>query len=148
MFMFDAVNDNADLIVLDDPISSFDSNKKFAVIRRMFDNRQEVSFRDKTVLMLTHDLQPVIDYIHGGFFKRYGLTTKVTAEYIENDKGRIVSHPITDTDLLNVVSLTERFAKDINTPLYVRVVNARKHQLDEDMMGEQLTMLGKDNGPF
>ena len=127
MFMFDAVNDNADLIVLDDPISSFDSNKKFAVIRRMFDNRQEVSFRDKTVLMLTHDLQPVIDYIHGGFFKRYGMTTKVTAEYIENDKGRIVSHPITDTDLLNVVSLTERFAKDINTPLYVRVVNARKY---------------------
>ena len=38
MFMFDAVNENADLIVLDDPISSFDSNKKFAVIRRMFDN--------------------------------------------------------------------------------------------------------------
>lgn len=127
MFMFDAANDNADLIVLDDPISSFDSNKKFAVIRRMFDNQQEVSFRDKTVLMLTHDLQPVIDYIHGGFFKRYGLTTKVTAEYLENDKGKIVSQPITDTDLLNVVSLTEKFAKDINLPLYVRVVNARKY---------------------
>ena len=127
MFMFDAVNDNADLIVLDDPISSFDSNKKFAVIRRMFDNRKDVSFRDKTVLMLTHDLQPVIDYIHGGFFTRYGLTTKVTAEYLENDKGKMVSQPITDTDLLNVVSWTERFAKDNSKPLYVRVVNARKY---------------------
>ena len=81
MFMFDAVNEDADLIVLDDPISSFDSNKKFAVIRRMFDNQQEVTFRKRTVLMLTHDLQPVIDYIHGGFFKRYGLMTQVSAEY-------------------------------------------------------------------
>lgn len=127
MFMFDAVNDDADLIVLDDPISSFDSNKKFAVIRRMFDNRQEVTFRDKTVLMLTHDLQPVIDYIHGGFFRKYGLTTRVSAEYIENNKGVIVSQPITDTDLLNVVSLTECFAKDPSKPLYVRVINARKN---------------------
>ena len=127
MFMFDAVNEGTDLIVLDDPISSFDSNKKFAVIRRMFDNQQEVTFRDKTVLMLTHDMQPVIDYIHGGFFKKYRLTTRVSAEYIENDKGTIISQPIENADLLNVVTLTEKFAKDINMPLYVRVVNARKH---------------------
>ncbi len=127
MFMFDAVNENTDLIVLDDPISSFDSNKKFAVIRRMFDNQQEVTFRDRTVLMLTHDMQPIIDYIHGGFFKKYGLTTKVVAEYLENDKGEIVSHPIVESDLVNVVKLTEKYAKDINKPLYVRIVNARKH---------------------
>lgn len=127
MFMFDTVNEGTDLIVLDDPISSFDSNKKFAVIRRMFDNQQEVTFRDRTVLMLTHDLQPVIDYIHGGFFKKYGLTTQVSAEYIENDKGTIVTQPIENTDLLNVVTLTGEFAKDNNMPLYVRVVNARKH---------------------
>ena len=125
MFMFDAVNENADLIVLDDPISSFDSNKKFAVIRRMFDNQQEVTFREKTVLMLTHDLQPIIDYIHGGFLK--GLTTAVSAEYLENNKGEISSRKIVDSDLLNIVTLTESYAKDINKPLYVRVVNARKH---------------------
>ena len=62
MFMFEALSENADLIVLDDPISSFDTNKKFAVIRRMFDN-QKKSFRDKTVLLLTHDMQPIIDYV-------------------------------------------------------------------------------------
>ena len=127
MFMFDAVNENADLIVLDDPISSFDTNKKFAVIRRLFDNQQEVTFRDKTVLLLTHDLQPIIDYIHGSFFKRYGLTTSVSAEYLENDKGEIVSQTIDNSDLMNIVKLTESYAKDINKPLYVRIVNARKH---------------------
>ncbi len=127
MFMFDAVNENADLVVLDDPISSFDANKKFAVIRRMFDNQQEVSFRDRTVLMLTHDLQPVIDYVHGDFFKRYGLTTAVTAEYLENNKGKIVSQSIVASDLLNIVKLTEKYAQDNDKPLYVRIINARKH---------------------
>ena len=127
MFMFDAVNENADLIVLDDPISAFDSNKKFAVVRRMFDNQQKVSFRDRTVLMLTHDLQPIIDYIHGGFFKRYGLTTKVSAEYLENSNGEIIAQRIVASDMLNVVTLTETYAKDINKPLYARIINARKN---------------------
>ena len=36
MFMFEAVSENADLIVLDDPISSFDKSKKFAIIKRLF----------------------------------------------------------------------------------------------------------------
>lgn len=125
--MFDAVNENADLVVLDDPISSFDANKKFAVVRRMFDNQQEVSFRDRTVLMLTHDLQPIIDYVHGDFFKRYGLTTAVTAEYLENNKGKIVSQSIVASDLLNIVKLTEKYAQDKDKPLYVRIINARKH---------------------
>ncbi len=127
MFMFDAVNENADLIVLDDPISSFDSNKKFAVIRRMFDKRQEVTLRGKTVLMLTHDLQPIIDYIHGGLFERYGLTTKVSADYLGNNNGEIVSQQIVGSDLLNIVKLTEKYAKDNKKPLYVRIVNARKN---------------------
>lgn len=127
MFMFDAVSENADLIVLDDPISSFDANKKFAVIRRMFDNKQDVTFRDKTVLMLTHEMQPIIDYIHGNFFKAYGLTTEVSAEYLENNDGQIDSIKIEDKDLLNVVTLTKQYAMDNQQPLYVRVINARKH---------------------
>lgn len=117
MFMFDAVSENTDLIVLDDPISSFDPNKKFAVIRRMFDNKQEVTFRDKTVLMLTHDMQPIIDYIHGDYFKVYGLTTKVSAEYLENTNGQIESKKIENKDLLNVVTLTRNYACDKTKPL-------------------------------
>lgn len=127
MFIFDAISENADLIVLDDPIAAFDNNKKFAVVRRMFDNQQEVTFRDKTVLMLTHDLQPVIDYIHGSFFKAYGLTTPVRADFISNENGVIKEQAIEDIDLLNTVVLTEHFAKDEDKPLFVRIVNYRKY---------------------
>ena len=125
MFMFEAISDNADLIVLDDPISSFDENKKFAIIRRLFDN-QKISFRDKTILMLTHDMQPLIDYVHGNFFGKYGLTTHVNACLIQNNNGTIGEQEIKKSDLLNVIQLTQEIAKDDTASLPVRVVNLRK----------------------
>jgi len=36
LFMFDAIKENADLIILDDPISSFDKNKKYAIMNMLF----------------------------------------------------------------------------------------------------------------
>ncbi|BCJ96511.1 hypothetical protein acsn021_40800 [Anaerocolumna cellulosilytica] len=126
MFMFEAISDDADLIVLDDPITSFDKDKKFAVVRRLFDN-QRASFRDKTVIMLTHDLQPIIDYVYGGFFNRFGLTTPVKAQWLQNENGLIKEYDIQSTDLLNTVELTKKIAQDNSKKMAVRVVNLRKH---------------------
>ena len=53
LFMYSQLKENADLIILDDPISSFDKNKKYAIIAMLF--RGEHSFRGRTVMMLTHD---------------------------------------------------------------------------------------------
>lgn len=126
MFMFEALSDNADLIVLDDPISAFDSNKKFAVIRRLFDNKKK-SFRDRTVLLLTHDLQPIIDYVHGGQFTRMGLTTPVVANWIQNVDGIIDEKVINTSDLKNIVELTKAIYLNTEYPLHVRIVNLRKY---------------------
>lgn len=126
MFMFEAVSEKADLIVLDDPITSFDKDKKFAVIRRLFDN-QKVSFRDKTVLMVTHDMQPLIDYVHNDFFKRMRLTTPVKAKYLLNENGTINEYEILRDDLLNTVELTKSIANDLNRNMAVRIVNLRKY---------------------
>ena len=126
MFMFEAISEEADLIVLDDPISSFDTNKKFAVIRRMFDNKKK-SFRDKTVLMLTHDLQPIIDYVKGDFFNRMGLTTQVNAKWLQNENGRIIEQDIEAADLKNVVELTHNIFKEPSYQMHVRIVNYRKY---------------------
>lgn len=126
MFMFETLSDNADLIVLDDPITSFDKNKKFAVVRRLFDN-QKASFRDKTVLMLTHDFQPIIDYIYGGFFNKFGLTTPVKAKWIQNEDGLVNEYDIQRNDLFNTFNLTKKIAMDEQMKMPVRVVNLRKH---------------------
>ena len=126
MFMFEALSEHADLIVLDDPISSFDTNKKFAVIRRMFDNKKK-SFRDKTVILLTHDMQPIIDYIKGSFFSRMGLTTAVNAKWLYNANGYITETTIEERDLKNVVELTNKICMDSSYKMHVRIVNYRKY---------------------
>lgn len=126
MFMFEAVSENADLIVLDDPITSFDKDKKYAVIRRMFDN-QQLSFRDKTVVMLTHELQPIIDFVYSDFFKVLGLTTPVKAKYMQNEDGEVHEFEIGKKDILNTVELTRAVAEDETQELAIRVVNLRKY---------------------
>lgn len=126
MFMFETVSDEVDLIILDDPITSFDKNKKFAVTKRLFDNA-EFSFKDKTVLMLTHDLQPVIDYVHGKFLRKYDLHTPVYASYLMNNGGNLEEQEIVQNDLKNVVELTESLSKDPSVELPVRIINLRKY---------------------
>jgi wobble nucleotide-excising tRNase len=49
LFMYESISKNVDLVVLDDPISSFDRNKKFALIEMLF--MRERSLKDRTVLM-------------------------------------------------------------------------------------------------
>lgn len=62
LFMFSVLKDNPDMVILDDPISSFDGNKKFALLNMLF--MSEKCLRNRTVLMLTHDFNTVIDVIH------------------------------------------------------------------------------------
>lgn len=126
MFMFEAISENADLIVLDDPITSFDKDKKFAVIRRMFDNKK-ISFRNKTVLMLTHDIQPLVDYVHNRLFKQMGLTTQVSANLLQNDNGAVYEYDVHEEDLINIVEFSKNVACDIEKSMVVRIVNLRKY---------------------
>ncbi len=86
LFTFYAISENAELVVLDDPISSFDTNKKYAIIHRMFSKQSGIlprSFYKKTVLMLTHDFEPIIDYGVVGKLPAEALNAK----FIKNSKG-------------------------------------------------------------
>lgn len=62
LFMYGVLKENPDLIILDDPISSFDQNKKYAIMEKLFKGQE--SLQGKTVVMLTHDFDPVVDLIH------------------------------------------------------------------------------------
>lgn len=124
MFMFEAMSDNADIIVLDDPISSFDNNKKFAIMQRMF-NSKKISFKDKTVIMFTHDMQPIIDYVHVVSAKTSSVN--VNAVLIQNNNGTIEEKLIEKNNLMNIVDLTLSIAMGANTSLATRIVNIRKH---------------------
>lgn len=61
LFMHEVNSKKPDLVILDDPISSFDKNKKFAILHELF--RGKGSLRGSTTLMLTHDIEPAIDVV-------------------------------------------------------------------------------------
>lgn len=99
LFMFDAVKDSPDLIILDDPVSSFDKNKKYAIVEMLF--RKEKSFRGKTVLLLSHDFEPIVDmlYHHTDRFE------KPYASFLQNDSGQLLEVSINKEDIMTFIDV-------------------------------------------
>lgn len=126
LFMFDAISQNAELIILDDPISSFDSNKKYAIINRLFKTHDKKnSLYQRTVLMFTHDFEPVIDYIQVGAGRQD--SSAVCATYFENINCQLKCSPIEkNTDLMSSVVLLKEIAKDVSIDIAARIGCLRK----------------------
>lgn len=102
LFMYQAIYNQSNFIVLDDPISSFDQNKKFAILDMLFIKNS--SLRGKTVLMLTHDFEPVIDaiYNHPDFFDRIPK-----AMFLDNNEGYLKEIVITREDIKSSVKIAK-----------------------------------------
>lgn len=118
LFMYYANLKKPDLIILDDPISSFDSNKKYAILQRMFKNvgNKNVTFAGKTVLLLTHDFEPITDFIVVGKLDE----RKAVASFICNSEGHVSERDISPED---DVKLILRECKEIATDGNVNVVS-------------------------
>lgn len=127
LFMFYALSQNPDLIVLDDPISSFDSNKKYAIVHRLFSknkNRATKSFYKKTVLMLTHDFEPLIDFVVVGKLP----IEYVCATFINNCKGTFSERVIeAKTDIRSIIHGLLLYINDDSLNMVYRVVFLRKY---------------------
>lgn len=126
LFMFDAISKKADLVILDDPISSFDSNKKYAIINRLFKTGdKDNSLYQRTVIMLTHDFEPVIDYVQVGG-KLSGAS--ISAHYLENKNGEITELPIQkNVDMMSMVVLMKEIAVDTSISVPIRIGCLRKY---------------------
>ncbi|MFC2006565.1 AAA family ATPase [Chloroflexota bacterium] len=121
LFMHDALRQQPDIIILDDPISSFDSHKKYAIINRLFSSKQNSLYK-KTVLMLTHDLQPLIDLL---------VVTKpvheyVCAHFLQNNDGVICEQEITQEDIRPLPTLLTEHSKDQSLNVIHRMACLRK----------------------
>ena len=123
LFMHYALSRNPSLIILDDPISSFDTNKKYAIINRLFANIQSKnSFFRKTVLMLTHDFQPIIDFISVGKPNEQA----VSANYMRNNTGKIDINEIEESDIISLPILLSENAKNNSLNSIHRITSIRK----------------------
>ena len=118
LFMYDVLKSSPDLIVLDDPISSFDKNKKYAIIEMLF--RKSRSLRGKTVLLLTHDFEPIVDMVlhHTDRFE------KPFASFLENTHGTLAEKEISKTDIRSFIEINheniQAFTNLLSKLVYLR----------------------------
>jgi len=120
LFMFEVLKNNPKLVILDDPISSFDKNKKFAIMEKLF--RGEKSLRDKTVLLLTHDFEPIVDiiYHHPDIFNN----VQAKATYLENIDGQLIEKQIEASNIKTFIEIAidniATLDEELNKLIYLR----------------------------
>ena len=121
LFAFENRDNQDSVIILDDPISSYDINKKYAILNNLFLDKK--TLRNKTVLMLTHDLEPIIDL----YKINSSIPDFVDGRYLENIDGSIKETKIKSEDILSVISQSKNSAKNVELPILNRLVNLRKY---------------------
>jgi wobble nucleotide-excising tRNase len=96
LFMYECLAKNPDLIILDDPISSFDKNKKYAILEMLFRRDSDSCLKNKTVLMLTHDVEPIIDTVKSLSDK---FMNQTSASFLKLETGKISECEIGKEDI-------------------------------------------------
>lgn len=126
LFMYGALKNNPDLIILDDPISSFDENKKFAILNMLFMGK--TCLRDKTVLMLTHDFNPVIDAIYN---MPYNFNPAPKAAFLINRIGILTEKEIKKSNICTFYDIAgkniQELDENVNKLVYLRRLFEVKH---------------------
>lgn len=135
LFMYECLTKKPDLIVLDDPISSFDKNKKFAILEMLF--RGKESLQEKTVLMLTHDIEPIIDLI-----KNLSHTFQPTpqATFLKSRSGVVSEIPITKGDVSSFAQICRENISDLADDV-IKAIYLRRHYEIIDSKGLEYNLL-------
>lgn len=98
LFSAQVKSEKPSIVVLDDPISSFDLNKKYAILQRMLSKTKGVC-NGITTLLLTHDFETLImiGIVHKA------ILCDTACFYVRNDEGNLSLVPIGDDDFDSVV---------------------------------------------
>ena len=120
LFLFDCLAKEPELIILDDPVSSFDTNKKYGIMHYLF--KEKKSLKNKTVLMFSHDIEPIIN-----FYKKDRTIPTNVAAYCLSNRNNIVEEKIITTDkLCSVIDQCEEIARDSDSNIVSRLINCRR----------------------
>ncbi|UUZ75372.1 hypothetical protein LP414_26915 [Polaromonas sp. P1(28)-13] len=135
LFMYECLTKNPDFVILDDPISSFDKSKKFAILEMLF--RGKKSFQGKTVLMLTHDIEPVIDLI-----KILGHTFQPTpvACFLKSKVGSVTELGILKSDILSFPQICMENMQTLNEEV-IKIIYLRRYYEIMDNRGNEYQLL-------
>ena len=135
LFMYQVLSENPDIVILDDPISSFDRNKKFAIVHKLF--RVQSSLRGKTSLMLTHDIEPVIDIIK---ISNQFQGSNPSATFLSSRSGVVSEVKINKDDIQTFGSICKDNLIGPGDPL-IKAIYLRRHFELQDDMGLEYNLL-------
>lgn len=129
LFMYECLSKKPDLTILDDPISSFDKNKKYAILEMLFRRDADSCLKNKTVLMFTHDVEPIIDTIKSLYHK---FNNQTYASFLKLAGGQISECNIEKGDIQTFtkicISAFESKKDDIIKLIYMR----RRHEIADN----------------
>lgn len=138
-FMYSALSSNPDLVILDDPVTSFDGHKRFALLHMLFlkDGGNSNSLKGRTVVLLTHEYGVVFDVEHT-LKREFQPLAKTTLLHIAN--GSIDETVIKKDDMKPVRTLYQELARSSHHPL-ARLAYARKLIELDDSKGPEWDFL-------
>lgn len=128
MFMYNAIKENPDLIILDDPISSFDGNKKYAIMNMLFHGNNNL--QNKSVLLLTHDFNIIIDLMYNF---NHTINPNPVASFIYNKNGELLEKEIKKENIKSIIDINSQIISssnidNINKLIYLR----RRLEIEND----------------
>ena len=132
LFMHQVLSEKPGLAVLDDPVSSFDKTKKFAILNELF--RGKASLRNTTVLMLTHDIEPAIDVIR---VKREIFNEpKPTAYFLASKNGIVTETEIKGTDIQTFAQICAENIRGLSDEIIKCIYLRRNFEILNDLGAE------------
>lgn len=137
LFMYECLAKKPNLIVLDDPISSFDKNKKYAILEMLFRRHSSVCLKGETVLMLTHDVEPIIDTVKSVASQ---FNNQVKATYLQFSSGNITEENITREDIKSFSQICQDVMAS-NSENIVKLIYLRRYFEIIDEKGDAYQVL-------
>lgn len=111
-----------DLIILDDPVSSFDINKKYAILYYLF-VKDNAAFCDKSIVLFTHDFNIIVDLMYKNDFKCF----RKNCYFVSNENGVFSEKRIQQDRVKNTLRQWKKKAENCGVNILLRLVNLRKY---------------------
>lgn len=137
LFMYECLAKKPDLIILDDPISSFDKNKKYAILEMLFRKEGKLCLKGKTVLMLTHDIEPIIDTVKAVSSQ---FNNQTTASFLKYAAGMAVEVVIEKNDIQTFSEICKRILES-NKDEMIKLIYLRRFFEITDEKGDGYQVL-------
>lgn len=137
LFMYECLTKKPDLVILDDPISSFDKNKKYAILEMLFRRDTSLCLKNRSVLMLTHDVEPIIDIVKSLGHK---FENQTVASFLKITGGQLSEQDIKRDDVKTFSQICKN-ALNSDKDDIIKLIYMRRHFEIMDEKGDAYQVL-------